>query len=92
MAESDVTLGELGRRLDGIASDISSFRAEAVLRGEYEAHRTAIDREIRDIKAEIAAMKDKETKSRQPWTATVSTVVQAAGFVITILLLIVVVK
>lgn len=88
MTESDVTLGELGRRLDNIAQDISALRSESVLRAEYEAYRTATDREIRDLKAELAIMKEHEARARQPWTTVVSTVATVAGLVLTILLLI----
>lgn len=88
MPDSDVTLGELGRRLDNIAQDISALRSESVLRAEFETYRTATDREIRDLKAELATMKEHEARSRLPWTTIVSAVAAVGGFVLTILLLI----
>jgi len=95
MPESDVTLGELGRRLDGIAQEISSFRTEAVLRGEYEAHRLAIDREIRDIKGELARRDEAaaaavaaDTSTRPSWPQIASALAAVGSLLLTVLLLI----
>lgn len=54
MSFDDITLGELGRRLDTIQSEITGIRQDAVLRAEYQTRMTGFDREIRDLKADVS--------------------------------------
>ena len=64
MPEDDITLGELGRRIDAqyeaqraqiaqLDAKIDGVRADGVLRAEYEARMVGLDREIRDVKARL---------------------------------------
>jgi hypothetical protein len=88
MSDSDVTLGELGRRLDHIQQDISSFRVESVLRVEFEAYKTATDREIVQLRTELLTMKAEATQAKQPWTSIIGAVATVVGLGLTILILI----
>lgn len=88
MSDSDVTLGELGRRLDHIQSDISAWRLESVLRVEFEQYKIATDREIVGLRNKIEAMEVAAAGARQPWTSVLNAVATVVGLGLTILVLI----
>lgn len=85
MPEADVTIGEVARTVDRIAVDISALRAESVMRSEYEVRLSAMDREIRDVKDQLARRDEVETSQKPTWPQ----VVTAVAAVVTLLVLLV---
>lgn len=73
MTDDDITLGELARRIESMDKKLDGIRADAVLRVEYDARMTALDREVRDLKSDVAVLRGEmraETKESRPswWT------------------------
>lgn len=88
MGDDDVTLGEVYRTVKAMRDDLAQVRSAAVLRAEYEIRMVAMDREIRDIKANHDKDIDEiKTASTTPpvWPVIVGGITSVAACVLSVI-------
>jgi hypothetical protein len=70
-------VGDLRGDFKLLADQITARDQQFVTRGEFEAWRIGMDREMKDAKSEIKANKDESTRAKAPWWAVGSLIVAA---------------
>lgn len=86
-SEDEYTQAEVVRTLQRIEKDVAEVKADVrqqstgyVSRAEFDTYKSAIGREVADLKIERAA-------ARVPWTAVVAAVAAVATLVLTLIVL-----